>query len=67
MNTFKQSTGNDYIYYKIGPVVHEEKILKFQHVFLQFCYHLPLLKGGAFPFEQTYILFTHGCFFAKFG
>ena len=41
----------DYIYYKTGPVVQEEKI--FMNVPLQFCYYLSMYKGVAFPFEQT--------------
>ena len=60
MNTFKRSY--DYIYRKTGPVVQKEKILNFLKVLLQFCYHIPMLKGVVFPFEQTQILFTQGCF-----
>ena len=52
MNTFERS--KDYINYKIGPVVHEEKIYKFREcTFAIFFYYLPMFKGVAFPFEQT--------------
>ena len=39
LNTFERS--HDYIYYKTGPVVQEEKIYKFRKILLQFCYYLP--------------------------
>ena len=40
MNTFERSY--DYIYYKIGPVVQEEKIFKFRECTFQFCFYLPM-------------------------
>ena len=40
MNTFEQRY--DYVYYKIGPVVQEEKIFELSECNLQFCYYLPM-------------------------
>ena len=51
MSTFEQSY--DYIYHKIGPVVQEEEIFKFHECILAILLLIPLLKGLAFPFEQT--------------
>ena len=40
MNTFERSY--DYIYYKTGPVVQEEKIFAFRENTFAICYYLPM-------------------------
>ena len=48
---------------KMGNMVLEEKILKFFIVFLLFCQYLPYIWKRCGPlFEQTWIVFTQGCF-----
>ena len=52
------------IYYKIGPVVHQEKIFLFGECTLAIFLIISRCKKVhvVFPFEQTQILFTQGCF-----
>ena len=38
---------------EIDLVVQEENFFNFMNALLQFCYYFPMLKGVAFPFEQT--------------
>ena len=48
INTFQPSNDYTCIYYKTGSVLQEENVY--------------IKKCVAFPFEQTQILFTQGCF-----
>ena len=60
MNTFKQSY--DLIYYKIGQVVLEKKILKICQCIFTILYLSPLGKVWGPSFEKTWIPFAQGCF-----
>ena len=46
------------IYYKTGPLVQEERIFEFRECNFAILLLSPNVKGVAFPFEQTQILFT---------